>query len=294
MSMTRRGEAALAVLGAIGAVTVAWWALALWPLSADAPEWLVRTRAACFGVRPNGLPHAGGWVMLIGEPIGMVSILIAVWGEALGDGVRSLRASSAGRVGLAAAALVVMAGLIATGVRVAEVRQGQAFAVNDAERSPDSYERLGRVPPPLRLVDQRGDTIDLARYRGRPVLLTFAYGHCQTVCPLVVHDLLTVQERVKDLAPAIIVVTLDPWRDTPSRLGHIAESWGLHGDAHLLGGSIDEVEATLDAWEVPRSRDANTGEVIHPATVHLIDRAGRLAFSVVAPPETIAALVGRL
>jgi cytochrome oxidase Cu insertion factor (SCO1/SenC/PrrC family) len=81
-------------------------------------------------------------------------------------------------------------------------------------------------------------------------------------------------------------VTVDPWRDTPARLSHIALSWGLRDDEHLLGGSVAEVEAVLDAWRVPRARNARTGEVVHVPVVYVVDRAGSLAWasSAAAPP----------
>jgi hypothetical protein len=37
------------------------------------------------------------------------------------------------------------------------------------------------------------------------------------------------------------------------------------------------VEAALDAWDVPRTRDLATGEVTHPSLVYVIDAAGRIA-----------------
>ena len=46
---------ALATLGVIVAVTVSWWALALYPAGSQAPEWLLRTRLVCFGAAPGGL-----------------------------------------------------------------------------------------------------------------------------------------------------------------------------------------------------------------------------------------------
>ena len=67
--MSRRDALGLSLLAAVGGITAAWWALALWPLDAGAPTWLVRTRFVCFGSSENGLPHAGGWIALIGEPI---------------------------------------------------------------------------------------------------------------------------------------------------------------------------------------------------------------------------------
>ena len=49
--------------------TAAWWALAFWPGGGEAPDWLVRTRYVCFGVRGgSGLPDAGGWINLVVNP----------------------------------------------------------------------------------------------------------------------------------------------------------------------------------------------------------------------------------
>ncbi len=72
---------ALTAFAAILVITAAWWALAFYPAGASDPEWLARTRSACFGSANGGLPDAGGWLLLIGEPIGMVGVLFAVWGR---------------------------------------------------------------------------------------------------------------------------------------------------------------------------------------------------------------------
>ena len=41
--MTGRGALALSALAVILIVTAAWWALALWPLTSAAPQWLATT-----------------------------------------------------------------------------------------------------------------------------------------------------------------------------------------------------------------------------------------------------------
>ena len=61
-------------LGAILVVTVAWWALALWPSEGVPPAWLLRARQVCFNADGSGLPQASGWMLLIGQPIGMVAV----------------------------------------------------------------------------------------------------------------------------------------------------------------------------------------------------------------------------
>ena len=83
--MCRASRLARGALAAMGLVSVAWWALALWPASAATPEWLLRTREVCFGASRDTLPNAGGWILLIGEPItanlliGLVAVFAGIW-----------------------------------------------------------------------------------------------------------------------------------------------------------------------------------------------------------------------
>src|SRR3989337_1754350 len=102
--MTRlREPTAVAALGAILVITVSWWALALWPLPAATPAWLLRTRVVCFGTTASGLPDISGWMALIGQPALMLGTLLLVWGDVLRAGLRSLARSVAGRVALGGA-----------------------------------------------------------------------------------------------------------------------------------------------------------------------------------------------
>src|SRR6185503_234591 len=87
---------ALSALGAVALVTAAWWVLALYP-AATAPEWMVRTRYVCFGAPPGGLPNAGGWILLAGQPIGMLVMLFAGWGNAVVRDVRWFGSRMPGR-----------------------------------------------------------------------------------------------------------------------------------------------------------------------------------------------------
>src|SRR5690606_18256420 len=102
---------AVVALAAILVITAAWWALALWPLDAAAPDWVVRTREACFGATRTGVPNAGGWLLLIGEPIGMFGVLYVVWGDDLRAGLAQLHRRSLGRVVSAAVVLVFAVGV---------------------------------------------------------------------------------------------------------------------------------------------------------------------------------------
>ena len=274
-----------------------WWALALWPVEGGGPAWLERTRYVCFGVSDSGLPDVGGWIGLVGGPLGMLLILIAGWGGGFRGLAARARTSPPVAAVLASIALGALILVTGAGVRIQEARELASAVRPDAPLRPESHPWLDRPAPPLALLGQHGEPVDLRDLRGTPVLVTFAYAHCQTVCPLIVRDVLSARERLLETGdePAVLVVTLDPWRDTPSRLPAMAARWGLpeHG-AWVLGGSIEEVTAVLDAWKVARSRDLTSGEVVHPSLVYVVDREGRLAFASTGGSETLVSLVRRL
>jgi cytochrome oxidase Cu insertion factor (SCO1/SenC/PrrC family) len=290
--MTTRGALALGALAAIVLVTVAWWALALWPATAATPAWLLRTREICFGAAPDTLPNAGGWILLIGEPVGLVAVLAVIWGDALREGLAAALARPAGRVLLAGAVLGVTGGLVATARVVAEVR-GEPFSVRTATDVAGAVAaaRVDAAAPVLELTDQHGDAVTLERFRGRPVIVTFAFGHCTTVCPLTVTAARSAGRRLADRGAVLLVVTLDPWRDTESRLPFLAEAWELGEGMHVLSGEVGAVEQTLSAWRVPRARNPTSGDVTHPSMVYVVSPAGRLAYALGADADAIVAAV---
>jgi protein SCO1/2 len=291
MTAAARAWAAMAALGAIVLITASWWALALWPVGGAAPEWLLRTREVCFGSTADRLPNAGGWILLVGQPVSMAVVLVAVWGTEVREGMARAMARVAGQlaIGMVAAALVAGVGGVVVRVRTAGL---EPFETGGAGSSP--LTRVNDVAPALALTDQAGREITLESFRGRPVLVTFAYAHCQTVCPLIVADAIAARQRLGDAPPPVLIVTLDPWRDTPSRLPSIAASWGLAEGSHVLSGSPEVVERALNAWRVPRVRNDKTGEISHPSIVYVIGANGRITYVLNGNADAIAAAVRAL
>lgn len=283
---TRRPGLAFAALLAVVFITAAWWTLALWPVSATAPAWLMTTRSACFGTVGSGLPDAGGWILLIGEPLGMVAALAVVWGENLrADLLRLMRARYA-RFGLLVLGAAVATGVFAAGRRVASAKAGtgdERFAV-----MPPLPPRSSSAPPPLSLRDQHGGTTTLADARGGWTIVVFAFGHCETVCPLIVNDVLRARREQHAQDVRVFVVTLDPWRDTPDRLSAIAAGWGLGARDRVLSGEVVVVNQTLDAWGIARRRDANTGNIDHGSAVFVLNPDGNIAWRLDGAPMRVA------
>ncbi|MBL0173168.1 MAG: SCO family protein [Gemmatimonadaceae bacterium] len=270
----RPGVASIALLSIV-VITAAWWALALWPAGAVEPEWLLRTRAVCFGSMPGGLPDAGGWIVLIGEPLGMLGVLLAVWGRALRDDVRRMFADWRWRPVMLGLAFAIVLGVVKTGAHVAFVAGlGQTAIVSQSgmpmavDIDVTSHE----------LIDQHGRRTSLADFRGTPVILTFAFGHCATVCPVVVHDVRAARVAVNRADVPVVVITLDPWRDTPEHLSMIASAWELGPADRVLSGSVESVTRVLDALGVQRRRDERTGDIEHMSAVMATDARGHVAW----------------
>jgi len=289
--MERRDLLTLGSLLFIIVVTVAWWGLALWPVPGETPAWLATTRTLCFGTLANGLPGPTGWLVLIGEPVAMSIALMIIAGEAVPSSLRAAAAFRSGRFAIAASGVLVLGSLVLAGVRVA----GATSAASPTRGSGDTtVEPLGTRPPELALRNQQGDRITLDRFQGKVVIVAFAYGHCTTVCPIVIHELNRAQALLTARPPAVLVVTLDPWRDTPSRLQSLADRWALGPNSHVLGGSVEETEATLDRWNVARTRDPLSGDVTHTTPVFVVGPDGHLAYRLTPDAAAIARVVREL
>ncbi len=269
-------------------VTVSWWVLAFAPLPLP-PEWLGEARAVCFGSTPSGLPDNYGWVLLILGPLSMLGFLLAVWGSELRFGLRLAARRSSG----IALIVWISAGLVGGGLWVARRvdgarRAAAAYApLAEQERLPDAYPRTFDPAPALGLVDQTGAEVDLATLRGKTVLVSFAFAHCVTVCPMLIGTLHAAIEGLPPADMAVVVITLDPWRDTPGNLAAIAASWKLERmpNARVLSGAVDEVNGVLAAWGAGGNRDESTGEIGHPGLIYVVDSQSRIAFRFLNPPR---------
>jgi cytochrome oxidase Cu insertion factor (SCO1/SenC/PrrC family) len=291
----REEAQALAGLVVLFATTAVWWALALWPVESG-PAWLERTRYVCFGVAAGGLPDAGGWIGLTAGPLGMFAILATGWRRGMESLLRRARSSRVLASTLTALALGGVVMVVAAGVRVQQVRAAAVEWDADDGVPPDTYPRLDLPTPALALTAQTGDVVELGSLRGRPVIVAFAYAHCATICPVLVQHALQAQAELRGTTdePAVLIVTLDPWRDPPSRLPSMAAAWGLpSANAWVLSGSVEDVEAALDAWNVPRSRSTTTGEVTHPSLLYIVDRDGSLAYASTGGVAALVSLVRR-
>ena len=269
-TIRRPGPASIA-LAAILVITAAWWALALWPAGDFPPAWLVDTRAVCFGARAGGPPNFGGWLFLVGEPAGLLAMLVIIGGRSLAADLRGMgRWLGRDRMAWTAIpALMLFAVIAASGV-AARPRPGIAGALPDSPAKAVDF-----AAPATRLVDQHGASVSLGGLTETSIV-TVAFAHCATVCPTTVRRVMSARIAAGRPSMPLYIVTVDPWRDTAERLPTIARQWALTPTDHVLSGDVAAVERTLDARSVGRARDPDTGDVAHAVVVLLLDGRGRV------------------
>ena len=245
--------------------------------------WLAAARVACFGAMERGLPDAAGWMMLVLAPASLLAGIVVLWGAQLGPVLRGAVGGRAGRALLTAFAVtaIVEGAWVLEKLQAARAAEAWTPVALDVQPLPEAYPRETHAAPELVLVDQHGAVVSLEGLRGRAVVVTFVFAHCRTLCPFVVATL-------KRGAPAdaeVLLVTLDPWRDTPSALAGIAARWELPARFHVLSARAPgDVTRVAAAYGVTAARDERTGDIVHPGLVFVIDGDGRLAYTFDNPP----------
>ena len=235
--------------------TLLWWGFAFLPLPSAPPEWLAAARAACFGSAESGLPAPFGWALLVLGPGSFLAGIFFLWGTELLGSLRSVARSPLGACIFA----LIAASLIAEGVWVSgKVRAGAAIgrwdqALADNSNLPAAYPRQTAAAVDFTLVDQAGEATSLGRFKGKLVVLTFVFAHCQTMCPLLVQNI----KQALPGAPSseVLLVTLDPWRDTPSGLAGLAQRWDVPENFHILSSpTVADVLRVVEFYRVPFGR----------------------------------------
>lgn len=269
-TIRRPGPASIALV-VILVTTAAWWTLALWPVGDFPPAWLVSTRAVCFGARAGGPPNFGGWLFLIGEPLGLLVMLTIIGGKSLAADLAGMRYWLERHwVVRAVAAAVVLVTVVAAASLAARPTRGIAAPLSDGRA-----QAINLPAPATTLVDQHGAPVMLSTLT-QPSIVTVAFSHCDVVCPTTVRHILSARIAAGRPTMPLFIVTVDPWRDTAERLPTIARQWELGATDHVLSGTVGDVEQTLDALNIGRSRDPDTGDIAHAVVVLLLDGRGRV------------------
>lgn len=141
--------------------------------------------------------------------------------------------------------------------------------------------RPRRPAPSLKLRDSLGRPVDLKRYRGDAVIVTFVYVNCPDVCPLILDNLPAAQRRLGEAADDlhVLAVSVDPEGDTRRAVNGFLAAHRITRRLSYLIGSRPELEAIWHDWGVVSKRSPKRHDrdfVEHSAMVYGINAASEV------------------
>ncbi len=169
------------------------------------------------------------------------------------------------------------------------------------------HPELPEWPLPLAAMPEGGDftlqsadgPVALRDFRGKVVLLYFGYTYCPDICPT---SLAATSEGLKELAPdelarvAVILVSVDPKRDTPARLKEYARFF--HQAIVGVTGTPEEIAAVAKRYGAfyaeQKVATAGDGYVVdHSADTYIVAADGKLAGKIAhaTAPDQVAAII---
>ncbi len=145
--------------------------------------------------------------------------------------------------------------------------------------------------------DQEGQGFTLSQLRGKPTVVVMFYGTCLHVCPILVRDAQRVEEALTPDERAklqVLLVTVDPARDSPEQLKKYALDKGLDPTRwHLLRG--DEAQTReLAAVLGVKYRLHTNGDISHSNLVTLLNAEGEVAHQTEGLRQPVEPMVGAL
>jgi protein SCO1/2 len=175
-------------------------------------------------------------------------------------------------------------------------------------------ENADAVGGPIDLVDASGARVTQADFAGEPAVVYFGFTNCPDICPTSMYSLGEALALPGGFDVRSILITVDPGRDTPARMGEYVRTQGFPPGLVGLSGQEQQVQAAISAFRVYARRaepepgaPADIYNVDHSSLLYVLDGQWRTVAIVPTmtrrdpanpqspmgpvPPETIAACI---
>ena len=127
--------------------------------------------------------------------------------------------------------------------------------------------------------NDRGESLQLTRWRGQPVIVAMFFAQCEYACPMLVSDM----QRVRAALPAevrtkakFLLVTFDSKRDTVAALAAYRERYGLDENWSLIRADANAVQEFAMLLGVKYKEDAR-GQFAHSNLITVLNADGEIA-----------------
>ena len=188
--------------------------------------------------------------------------------------------------------------IIAISIAILGVILGIVFVFNPSSSPISGGFRGNRYVQPnpaydFELIDQYGNKFKLSDYKGKIIVLSFIYTHCPDICPAISAGFSSLEKQLKEKGleddVVLVLVSVDPERDTPERLREWMQLYDLEG-VYLLTGDINDVSKVWNAYGVFVKKEPVDDPqlkylVAHSGIVYIINKDFRVEiFFLGAPP----------
>ena len=159
---------------------------------------------------------------------------------------------------------------------------------------PPTLQKATLLPAPadlseFSLQDQDNNLFERGSFEGRWSLVFFGFTHCPDVCPITLQVLSNARQQLlaegHNELPRIVLVSVDPERDTPEILARYVTHFG--DDTIGLTGELAEVRKLTDGLGVffEKSGNDENYSVDHSAVVIVVNPDGQFHALFGAPHE---------
>ena len=136
--------------------------------------------------------------------------------------------------------------------------------------------------PEFELIGHTGAAVNANTFRGQWDLLFFGFTQCPDICPTTLQFLANVKKQLVESGseddPRIVLVSVDPERDTPEILGNYVDYFGA-GNLGVTGdlAELNKLTRALGIYFEKTITDGDNYTVNHSAAVLVIDPQGRFS-----------------
>ena len=137
------------------------------------------------------------------------------------------------------------------------------------------YSSTTKLGIPFELTDSNGNKITEKAFIGSPTALFFGFAHCPDVCPLTLHRISLLMEKLgnKQNKLNVYFITLDPERDTWKFLNEYLTTF----NDRIVGitGESKKIKALAKSWGIHSKKVSSEGEnylIDHTGLIILLDK----------------------
>ncbi|VAW13925.1 hypothetical protein MNBD_ALPHA09-54 [hydrothermal vent metagenome] len=138
---------------------------------------------------------------------------------------------------------------------------------------------LGRTIGDYTLTDDSGNTLTLAEFRGKPLVISPIYASCPMICPMITQHLIKAVARAEEIfGPGrfnILTVSFNPARDRPARLAAFRSEQDVPLDNWFIAVG-DEATTKKFMDDLGFSYRATAGGYDHVTQTTILDSEGRV------------------